>query len=240
MILRRITLHVKDQNWFAVFLDFFIVVVGILIAFQITNWNERQVSKHQAQRLLATLNTDLQAMRKHVDDLKNRSYQNSLSLHALLTQLENGEIVEKQTVDNTINNANNMYLIPEPPLSLQEMMTSGKLDLLESATLRASLREFFSRSSRNLIANTYLANEFSRSSEKLSHFFIVHRAPSLQVGRDFLPVTDVEIDALWADAKAQLALKSLYNIHVNMQFLTQTTISSIDATLDEMNGGGAQ
>ena len=40
MILRRITHHVKRQNWFAVCLDFCIVVVGILIAFQITNWNE--------------------------------------------------------------------------------------------------------------------------------------------------------------------------------------------------------
>jgi hypothetical protein len=39
MILRRLTKHVKDQNWFAVGLDFFIVVAGILIAFQITNWS---------------------------------------------------------------------------------------------------------------------------------------------------------------------------------------------------------
>ena len=39
MILRRITKHVTDQNWFAVFLDFIIVVVGILIAFQINHWD---------------------------------------------------------------------------------------------------------------------------------------------------------------------------------------------------------
>lgn len=42
MLLRSISKHVKDQNWFAVLLDFFIVVVGILIAFQITQWNERR------------------------------------------------------------------------------------------------------------------------------------------------------------------------------------------------------
>ena len=38
MILRSITRHVRDQNWFAVGIDFVIVVAGILIAFQITNW----------------------------------------------------------------------------------------------------------------------------------------------------------------------------------------------------------
>jgi hypothetical protein len=45
MILRRLSQHIKDQNWFAVVLDFVIVVAGILIAFQITNWSELQREK---------------------------------------------------------------------------------------------------------------------------------------------------------------------------------------------------
>jgi len=40
MLLRRITKHVKDQNWFAVFIDFIIVVVGDFIGIQVANWNE--------------------------------------------------------------------------------------------------------------------------------------------------------------------------------------------------------
>ena len=40
MLLRRVIEHVKTQNWTAVALDFLIVVVGILIAFQITEWSE--------------------------------------------------------------------------------------------------------------------------------------------------------------------------------------------------------
>ena len=31
MLLRRITKHVKDQNWFAVVLDFAIVVAGVMM-----------------------------------------------------------------------------------------------------------------------------------------------------------------------------------------------------------------
>lgn len=45
MRLRSLTEHIREQNWFAVALDFFIVVVGILIAFQITNWNERRSNR---------------------------------------------------------------------------------------------------------------------------------------------------------------------------------------------------
>lgn len=40
MRLRNITRSVKDQNWFAVFLDFFIVVLGVFIGIQLGNWNE--------------------------------------------------------------------------------------------------------------------------------------------------------------------------------------------------------
>lgn len=61
MILRRITQHVKDQNWFAVALDFFIVVVGILIAFQITNWSEARGEHHREAQILREIGTDLQA-----------------------------------------------------------------------------------------------------------------------------------------------------------------------------------
>jgi len=39
MLLRRITKHVTDQNWFAVFIDFLIVVVGVFIGIQVANWN---------------------------------------------------------------------------------------------------------------------------------------------------------------------------------------------------------
>jgi hypothetical protein len=40
MLLRRITKDVTDQNWFAVFIDFLIVVVGVFIGIQVANWND--------------------------------------------------------------------------------------------------------------------------------------------------------------------------------------------------------
>ena len=40
MILRRVAEHVKAQNWFAVAIDFVIVVVGVFIGIQVSNWNE--------------------------------------------------------------------------------------------------------------------------------------------------------------------------------------------------------
>ena len=61
MILRRLTQHIKEQNWFAVLLDFFIVVVGILIAFQITSWNENRAERAQENRYLSAMRRDVES-----------------------------------------------------------------------------------------------------------------------------------------------------------------------------------
>ena len=59
MLLRRITKHVKDQNWFAVGLDFLIVVFGVFIGIQVSNWNEEQGRKSQERSHLVLLNEEL-------------------------------------------------------------------------------------------------------------------------------------------------------------------------------------
>ena len=59
MLLRRITKHVKDQNWFAVALDFTIVVVGILIAFQISSMSERRDERATFDRQMQALKIEM-------------------------------------------------------------------------------------------------------------------------------------------------------------------------------------
>ncbi|MCA8889555.1 MAG: hypothetical protein KDA46_12035 [Parvularculaceae bacterium] len=60
MILRRFIEHVKAQNWTAVALDFLIVVVGVLMAFQITAWHESRIEHQRSEDFLARIRTDLE------------------------------------------------------------------------------------------------------------------------------------------------------------------------------------
>ena len=59
MLLRRITHHIKNQNWFAVFLDFIIVVAGVFIGIQVSNWNESRVEAIREQKVLVAILDDL-------------------------------------------------------------------------------------------------------------------------------------------------------------------------------------
>lgn len=49
MVIRRIRDHVAAQNWFAVGIDLAIVVLGVLIATQVSIWNERRIEAEQAK-----------------------------------------------------------------------------------------------------------------------------------------------------------------------------------------------
>ncbi|MBO6697184.1 MAG: hypothetical protein JJ931_17450 [Henriciella sp.] len=59
MLLRRITKHVKDQNWFAVGIDFFIVVFGVFIGIQVSNWNDVRTLNGQSEVFTESLKSDL-------------------------------------------------------------------------------------------------------------------------------------------------------------------------------------
>ncbi|MEE4175337.1 MAG: hypothetical protein V2I57_13875 [Xanthomonadales bacterium] len=59
MLLRKLTQHVQDQNWFAVVLDFFIVVIGVFIGIQVANWNDVQQDKAGLAASLERLDKEL-------------------------------------------------------------------------------------------------------------------------------------------------------------------------------------
>ncbi len=61
MLLRRITKHVTDQNWFAVFIDFLIVVIGVFIGIQVANWNDEQSFHDKETQLLKELKVEVEA-----------------------------------------------------------------------------------------------------------------------------------------------------------------------------------
>lgn len=59
MVIRRIREHVTTQNWFAVGIDLGIVVVGVLIATQVSNWNEERLNERRATEYRERLQSEL-------------------------------------------------------------------------------------------------------------------------------------------------------------------------------------
>ncbi|MEM8984104.1 MAG: hypothetical protein AAGC71_13820 [Pseudomonadota bacterium] len=69
MLLRRITKHVKDQNWFAVGIDFVIVVIGVFIGIQVANWNDARTNKADLLNSLQRLDKEVVQNISLIDDV---------------------------------------------------------------------------------------------------------------------------------------------------------------------------
>lgn len=59
MILRSIIKQVQEQNWFAVFIEFFILVIGVFVAIQVANWNDEQAEYERERFLLGELRSEI-------------------------------------------------------------------------------------------------------------------------------------------------------------------------------------
>jgi hypothetical protein len=97
MLLRRITQHVKDQNWFAVSIDFLIVVFGVFIGIQVSNWNESRSENELVSRYIVQLTDDI---RSDITEIETGYRTSEWRLGALTTLLEKSGI---PTIDVSYN-----------------------------------------------------------------------------------------------------------------------------------------
>ena len=58
MIFRRVKAHVAKEDWFAVFIDFIIVVFGVFMGLQVQQWNETRDNRAEYVRALHRLNIE--------------------------------------------------------------------------------------------------------------------------------------------------------------------------------------
>jgi hypothetical protein len=144
MILRRLTLHVKDQNWFAVCLDFLIVVVGVFVGLQVQNWNTDRMNAQQEQRIMRQLHQQfgvfIEKLERNIEK-QTRSRDASaelLSIISLGKAPEDTDSFRQLLVKN-----NSLSSAPSQPTALQELVLSGQLSNLQSAELRSLLSAFY-------------------------------------------------------------------------------------------------
>ena len=85
MILRRISEHVRDQNWFAVGVDFVIVVIGVFIGIQVSNWNTAREDRSNETLYLGYLAEDLQSDLRKIDNVCSVTEWRMSALAAVIT-----------------------------------------------------------------------------------------------------------------------------------------------------------
>ena len=144
MLLRRITKHVKDQNWFAVALDFVIVVAGILIAFQITNWNEARTNSIEEQELLRQLSIEFEQIEAGAADSLSFQRKAIEGLTTIAASLDAGQLDENDRAlfEHGLRYGYILYTSSDRSTVLGEIVSSGKSSLLQNKDLLRELMRY--------------------------------------------------------------------------------------------------
>ncbi len=71
MILRRLSQSIKEQNWTAIVIEFILLVGGVFLGMQVSNWNAERVEHLRAIELFDRLTDDLESERNNVDYLRD-------------------------------------------------------------------------------------------------------------------------------------------------------------------------
>ena len=145
MLLRRVIEHVKAQNWTAVGLDFVIVVVGVLMAFQIAEWNENRNAKAlrstALDRLLAESEQAVLYLRGSVD----RFEEGNAKRYELLSRLaeDDWQDVDSDQMVLGIVTMGRMPAVAPPRSAYDEIIASGLFAELGDATARESVTGYY-------------------------------------------------------------------------------------------------
>ena len=159
MRLRSLTKHIRDQNWFAVLLDFFIVVVGILIAFQITNWNEARSNFAEEREILRQLSIEFEVIEAGATDSLAFQQNAIAGLTTIAASLDAGILNENDRAlfEQGLLYGYTIYTSSDRSTVLGEIISSGKSSLLKNKDLLRELMRY----------NAYL-NEFASAEDIIS------------------------------------------------------------------------
>lgn len=144
MLLRRITVHVSDQNWFAVFIDFLIVVIGVFIGIQVANLNESMSNKQKAK-------TYVENLKHEVEDALIGSYKTYeyatvkvQSISEVSNYFFEGAAIEALTEQNCDDLAHiqNIFRQNYQLTTVEELVSSGTLNLIQDKEIRNAIVKY--------------------------------------------------------------------------------------------------
>ncbi len=162
MILRRIATHFRKQEWTAIGIDFLIVVLGVFVATQVTNWNEEREARARAAIYSERL----------VDDLRYEAWQTEYLIAYYKDVLANAEravgaltdgprLSDEQLLISAYRASQYLYYGTRRA-TYDEMVATGDIGLIADRRLRETALTFYGDPTIDIVTNEARTSEYRR------------------------------------------------------------------------------
>ena len=143
MILRRIAEAFRRQDWFVVFIEVLVVVVGIYIGLQVDDWNKEREDRADEKVFIARFHDDLllsAALASRVQERRVTLFSDLIrASEAIYGQPEHVNLSKEECI--AIGNARFFNINVSNFPSLTELQNSGRLRIIRDESLRFAIVE---------------------------------------------------------------------------------------------------
>lgn len=146
---KRIVQRLKDHDWLAVVIEILIVVVGVLIALQVSNWNDERKDTARGRDYLRRMDAELQSdvkMIAAISVFRRQVYDYGM---AAVANAEHGTLYQGSAWKTVLAyyQASQVWPYRIPDTTFQEIRSNGDLDLIRNPTLRNHVSSHYGNSS---------------------------------------------------------------------------------------------
>lgn len=142
--------------------EIFLVVFGIVIAIQVSNWNETRIIEESAKSHLKLLSQDLDEDRQLLEDILQIYVTNGESAERLLNIHKGIEPISEKITGDLVN-LQLEYNFNQRKNALEVLINSGEIGALDANIQTLISRYYLSVdaiSERDLITNSYIQNKY--------------------------------------------------------------------------------
>ena len=144
MILRRVMEHLRKQEWTAIGIDFVIVVLGVFLGIQVSNWNEAAADRRAESAYLSQLQGDLQRIEGEVrDQIEFEQFQGRLAGAAFDLIQHDRTADRSRRIGVALSALTQRRTLRTESPTFVDLQSSGNLEIISDPALRAEIISYF-------------------------------------------------------------------------------------------------
>lgn len=145
MLFETISGNLAQQNWTKALIEFVIVVLGVFVGIQVSNWNDGRIELRRAHGYLQRIQTDLEANEKAIQRRVEYWTQVVGFGESAMAYAETRQLVGNSRWRTVVSFYQASQVLPFRLVdsTYQEMVNTGDLGLLNDDRLRSSLADYY-------------------------------------------------------------------------------------------------
>jgi len=145
VFLRKINEHLRTQNWLAIGIDLVVVIIGVVIAFQVTEWNDARKARIRERAAIERLHEEAGEALVYIRHVVAEFDDRNRALESAIRALAEGSWaeVEGAAIADGLQSLGIYPALSPPRSAYDDLVSSGQFGAISSVRVREVLSDYY-------------------------------------------------------------------------------------------------